>query len=146
MLRLFVYGTLKRGFGNHRRYCGGLLAAHEARVWGRLYLLPASYPALEVPEECMDGASTQVGHWGWVHGELLEFPSDSLVLDSLDKLEGYAPGIPDSLYMRVMVAVHTAQSTHTAWTYVQRAPIKGKRLESGHWPEYRTLLSDGRCG
>lgn len=50
-IRLFVYGTLKRGYGNHQRYCSSAVSIEPARVWGRLYHLSAGFPALEVPEE-----------------------------------------------------------------------------------------------
>ncbi len=47
---IFVYGTLKRGFANHDRFCRNAIDIQPATVWGRLYDLGA-YPALEVPEE-----------------------------------------------------------------------------------------------
>ena len=51
MLRLFVYGTLKRGFWNHDRFCRGVLAVEEGMVRGRLFETPSGIPALQVPEE-----------------------------------------------------------------------------------------------
>ena len=50
VLRLFVYGTLKRGYPNHDRFCQGALEIREAQVRGRLYEGPG-FPALEVPDE-----------------------------------------------------------------------------------------------
>jgi len=50
LLRLFVYGTLKRGCWNHERFCRGVLSVEEAVVRGRLYELPPGIPVLEVPE------------------------------------------------------------------------------------------------
>jgi len=50
LLRLFVYGTLKRGYWNHERFCRGVLSVEEAVVRGRLYELPSGIPVLEVPE------------------------------------------------------------------------------------------------
>jgi len=50
ILRLFVYGTLKRGYWNHDRFCRGVLDVQEAVVRGRLYELPSGIPVLEVPE------------------------------------------------------------------------------------------------
>ena len=50
LLRLFVYGTLKRGYWNHDRFCRGVLSVEEAVVRGRLYELPSGIPVLEVPE------------------------------------------------------------------------------------------------
>ena len=51
MLRLFVYGTLKRGFWNHDRFCRGVLAIEDALVRGRLFETSSGIPVLEVPEE-----------------------------------------------------------------------------------------------
>jgi len=50
LLRLFVYGTLKRGYWNHQRFCAQARSIEPAVVWGRLYHLHAGFPALEVPE------------------------------------------------------------------------------------------------
>ena len=50
ILRLFVYGTLKRGYWNHQRFCAQARSIEPAVVWGRLYHLNAGFPALEVPE------------------------------------------------------------------------------------------------
>jgi len=51
LLRLFVYGTLKRGFWNHDRFCRGVLAVEDATVRGRLFETPSGIPVLQVPEE-----------------------------------------------------------------------------------------------
>jgi len=51
ILRLFVYGTLKRGCWNHDRFCRGVLSVEEAVVRGRLYEMPSGIPVLQVPEE-----------------------------------------------------------------------------------------------
>ena len=51
MLRLFVYGTLKRGFWNHDRCCRGGLAVEDAVVRGRLFETSSGIPVLQVPEE-----------------------------------------------------------------------------------------------
>jgi len=51
MLRLFVYGTLKRGFWNHDRFCRGVLAVEDTLVRGRLFETSSGIPVLQVPEE-----------------------------------------------------------------------------------------------
>jgi len=51
MLRLFVYGTLKRGFWNHDRFCRGVLTVEDALVHGRLFETSSGIPVLQVPEE-----------------------------------------------------------------------------------------------
>lgn len=57
-LRIFVYGTLQRGWWNHPRYCAGYLEAREATVLGRLYQLPQGYPMVRVPEEAVLAGGT----------------------------------------------------------------------------------------
>lgn len=156
---LFAYGTLKRGFGNHKRFCRGAVQVTSARVWGRLYLLKASYPALEVPGECILAYATgrahedsqacaeanadaqrgmamteAAGDWGWVHGEILCLtPSDSLIA-ALDDLEGFVPG-KGGLYSRVLTYAHTNAALVAAWMYVQMGEIEGQRLHAGQWPD-----------
>ena len=101
MLRLFVYGTLKRGFWNHDRFCRGLLDIQEAEVRGCLYERQSGIPVLQVPDgdvlahgssDVLADVATQarlseqlasypkptlksatVGDWGRVYGELLTF-------------------------------------------------------------------------
>ena len=51
MLRLFVYGTLKRGFWNHDRFCRGVLTVEDAVVCGCLFETSSGIPVLMVPEE-----------------------------------------------------------------------------------------------
>ncbi len=50
-IRLFVYGTLKRGFSNFQRFCPEVSEVVPAAVWGALYHLPVGYPMLAVPPE-----------------------------------------------------------------------------------------------
>jgi hypothetical protein len=51
MLRLFVYGTLKRGFWNHDRFCRGVLTAEDVVVRDRLFETSSGIPVLQIPEE-----------------------------------------------------------------------------------------------
>ena len=57
-LRLFVYGTLKKGFWNFDRFCTRAISIEPATIWGRLYQLPAGFPALEVPESSILATGT----------------------------------------------------------------------------------------
>ncbi len=94
-ISVLVYGTLKRGQWNHDRFCRHALDIRPATTVGRLYDLPAGFPALEIPEETIlaNGtddpvvdAETQAsfaaldlaileadGDWDVVHGELITF-------------------------------------------------------------------------
>ena len=163
-LRLFVYGTLKRGFGNHRRLCRGLVRAEAAEIRGKLYDLPAGYPALVIPEAStlavgtsqpradvalqsqfdaqalvpsyVANASGGGGGWGRVEGEILTF-SDPVCLRAFDRLENFLPG-RRSHYQRVLARVSTRRNRTAvpAWLYVMKDPgPKARRLRSGRWPE-----------
>jgi gamma-glutamylcyclotransferase (GGCT)/AIG2-like uncharacterized protein YtfP len=152
-LRVFVYGTLKRGQSNHERFCRGLKAAQEATVQGRLYDLPYGFPALVVPETNIRATGTtdyladtdtqnrtqarpQESSPGWntVYGELLVFDDPAERLPVLDDLEGFRPG-EESFYKRVLVPTTLAETEMTtlAWTYVVES-ASGLYLPGGRWP------------
>lgn len=145
LLRVLVYGTLKRGMWNHERFCAGALSIEEAVVRGRLYATDCGLPVLQVPEAdilahgtadpCADVATqarfdaelaqhpdprakgrTRRG-WGLVRGELMTFDDPEERLPRLDRLEGYRPGSP-SLYNRVLVPVFSDGASMVAWAYV----------------------------
>ena len=163
ILRLFVYGTLKRGCWNHDRFCRGVLDVQEAVVRGRLYEMPSGIPVLQVPEEDILARGTAdpladvatqarlaedlasilkpvpesatAGDCGPVYGELLTFDDPSTRLPAIDRLEGFHPGGP-SLYRRLLVPVCTSGQIIPAWVYVG-APKRLERrfLPNGTWPE-----------
>ena len=161
MLSLFVYGTLKRGYRNHDRFCSGLLEVRAAQVRGRLYDGPG-YPLLVVPDEDivahgtsrpLDDVETQEhvaaqlrsegrplafdtssSEWDTVQGELISFDDPEARLPAIDNLEGFQPG-ERSLYRRVLVPVMVHGGCEIAWVYVAGMnPIKQRRLYSGRWP------------
>ena len=132
ILRLFVYGTLKRGCWNHDRFCRGVLDVQEAVVRGRLYEMPSGIPVLQVPEEDILARGTAdpladvaaqarfaedlasilepvpesatAGDWAPVYGEILTFDDPESRLPAIDRLEGFHPG-GSSLSKRVLVLV-----------------------------------------
>lgn len=157
VITLFVYGTLKRGFPNHDRFCRNSIDIQPATVWGRLYDLGA-YPALEVPEESilaygtdepLTDAATQAryaahvpphapnttppGDWDSIHGELITFPNPARDLPLLDYLEGYGPN-QASLYQRILVHTEARGGVICAWTYVMVDITRAERLFTGIWP------------
>jgi gamma-glutamylcyclotransferase (GGCT)/AIG2-like uncharacterized protein YtfP len=110
---VFVYGTLLAGQGNHPLI--------EEATRGR------SFPALA------PGGTVRT-----VHGEYVTFDAARrlAVLAALDRLEGYRPGDPDSLYQReaLDVDVDGAETPRLAWTYVWRSGRPwGNVIESGNW-------------
>jgi gamma-glutamylcyclotransferase (GGCT)/AIG2-like uncharacterized protein YtfP len=138
-LKLFVYGTLKRGGRNHDRFCRGALSIEPARVRGRLYLAAAGYPVLIVPRFAVlaNGSADRVADLSAqssvpvsrvsaedaeenVVGELMTFGDPQARLAAFDELEDFHPG-GSSLYARVLLAVrrHASDEPVAAWAYVE---------------------------
>jgi gamma-glutamylcyclotransferase (GGCT)/AIG2-like uncharacterized protein YtfP len=162
-LRLFVYGTLKRGFGNHRKLCQGVRSVEEAEIRGKLYALPVGYPALVIPRANIlsigtadaaadvttqyrlqaepDGASRNTAGspsgWDRVRGEILTFDDAPRRLPKFDRLENFRPKRHSS-YLRALAQVFP-QRSHApvvSWVYVMSDPgPRATRLRSGRWPE-----------
>ncbi len=154
LLRVLVYGTLKRGMWNHERFCAGALSIEEAVVRGRLYEMDCGLPVLQVPgadilahgsaDPCADVAvqarfeaemaqhpgprargRTRRG-WGLVRGELMTFDDPEERLPRLDRLEGFHPDGP-SLYSRVLVPVFVEGKEVPAWAYLQPGKVEEPR-------------------
>jgi gamma-glutamylcyclotransferase (GGCT)/AIG2-like uncharacterized protein YtfP len=155
LFRLFVYGTLKRGYWNHDTYCRSAVSVEEATVRGRLYELPSAIPVMLVPDDdilavgsdCVlddilrqDTTATPGDDWladGWdeVHGELITF-TDLAAVEDIDRLEGFRPGRP-CLYRRVLVPVTTVgAAAQPAWCYVLGVPSSRTIIPLGKdsWP------------
>jgi gamma-glutamylcyclotransferase (GGCT)/AIG2-like uncharacterized protein YtfP len=153
VISIFVYGTLKRGYANHDRFCRNAIDIQPATVWGRLYDLGA-YPALEVPEESilahgttdpLADAATQARHaahmracgsntpppgdWDLIHGELITFPNPARDLPPLDIVEGYRPG-QENLYNRLLVSTICPLSHFAAWIYCMEDVSNGVRIQT----------------
>jgi gamma-glutamylcyclotransferase (GGCT)/AIG2-like uncharacterized protein YtfP len=163
LLRLFVYGTLKRGFWNHDRFCRGVLDIREAVVRGRLYEMHSGIPVLQVPDgdilahgtsDVLVDVATQArpseqlasypvpvldsptaGNWGRVYGELLTFDDPETRLPAIDSLEGFRPD-GASLYRRVLVPVYIEHGMALpVWLYIGTSCLNDRRfLSSGRWP------------
>ncbi len=162
LLRVLVYGTLKRGMWNHERFCTGALSIEEAVVRGRLYETDCGLPVLQVPEAdilahgtadpCADVAAqarfeaemaqhpdprtkgrTRRG-WGLVRGELMTFDDLEERLPRLDCLEGYRPG-QSSLYKRILVPVYSDESSGPAWVYTIGESLSRAHVQRvSSWP------------
>jgi gamma-glutamylcyclotransferase (GGCT)/AIG2-like uncharacterized protein YtfP/predicted glutamine amidotransferase len=138
-LRLFVYGTLKRGYWNHDRFCKDAVSIEPATVLGRLYELPSGIPVLEVPDSDILALGTDYTRvdllaqqralvprvrtessdkWQMIHGELMTFDDPEDRLRAIDYLEGFCPGTL-GLYRRALVPVYQDVSEPiAAWCYV----------------------------
>ncbi|ABB57951.1 gamma-glutamylcyclotransferase family protein [Synechococcus elongatus] len=128
-LSVFVYGTLQPGQHYYQvlNLEPWLVAAVPAQVPGRVYALPAGYPALTEEE-------------GWVRGVLLQLRSPDL-LDRLDDLEGYAPNRDRSLnlYQRCWEPVYDLQQQPLGEAWLYRMAIAevtrqgGIAVADGYW-------------
>jgi len=106
MYRVFVYGTLKKGFSNHDRIFAGYdIKITPAWTYGELYDL-GHFPAMT------EGNNK-------VNGELIEF-EDPGILRKIDRLEGYVGrNNPDNFYNRVEVDVFVDfRKPIIAWIYL----------------------------
>ncbi len=179
-ITLFVYGTLKsgrwttareangeqaaglaegrhcrrQGATNHDRFCRHAIDIRLATIIGRLYDLPAGFPALEIPEETVLAVGTgdpladtetqaefaarelvipeAADGWDTVHGELITFPDPERDLPPLDRLEGFRPD-GHGLYRRTLVAVRANTGVEAAWVYHMECASLCRRLRCGHW-------------
>lgn len=131
MLPVFVYGTLRNGFGNYQWALAGKTEKEEtALLEGSLYPVRhgGGFPCLIEEEE------------GLVHGELMYIKPELYddVMQSLDNLEGYNPKHPEhSMYRRVLRIVRVGSKTVKAYVYVwNRHTPRTDRIESGDWARF----------
>ncbi len=100
--QLFVYGTLKPGYGNFRAIESHVISIQSASLQGILVDLGA-FPAM------LHGDGT-------VEGVLLEIEKEAIRIT--DHIEGYSRDRDHCLYLREKVSVTLEdQSTIDAWTY-----------------------------
>jgi gamma-glutamylcyclotransferase (GGCT)/AIG2-like uncharacterized protein YtfP len=127
--RLFVYGTLMRGFDHPM---AKLLSANAdflgaATCRGRLYLIK-HYPGLVLSDDACD----------IVHGELFSLRAPEVLLAEFDMYEACGEGFqPPTEYLRRMLAVKLAGGSESdAWTYIYNWPVTDlPRIASGRFLE-----------
>jgi len=112
MIRLFVYGSLKRGFHNASYLSSAcFLGAHTTRAEYSMYDF-GNYPAV-----CASGSTCIVGEVYQICEQLLA---------STDRLEWY----PD-FYQRVLINTDHGE----AWMYIVSEQLCGKKKQlTGIWP------------
>jgi gamma-glutamylcyclotransferase (GGCT)/AIG2-like uncharacterized protein YtfP len=127
--RLFVYGTLMRGFDHPMAKLLSRSAEFigEARCQGRLYLVK-HYPGLVLSD---DPAEV-------VFGELYRLHQPRELLREFDMYEACGEGFAaPTQYIRQMLTVtRDGQAADQAWTYVYNWPVAGlPRIASGRFME-----------
>ena len=118
--RLFVYGTLMRGFDHP-------MALGQARCQGRLYLV-RHYPGLVLSDDPAD----------IVHGELFRLRARDELLREFDMYEACGEGFaPPTEYIRRTLPVTLGDGTPSeAWTYIYNWDVaRLPRIASGKFLE-----------
>jgi gamma-glutamylcyclotransferase (GGCT)/AIG2-like uncharacterized protein YtfP len=123
--KLFVYGTLRRGFAPHEHLKSSARFLGKGTIAGRLYDLgefPGAIPSEQPGEE--------------VEGELYELRDLGRQLKALDEYEEFDPDNPaKSLFIRQRVNVLLDNGERfDAWTYfLPEEPSKARRIRSGNY-------------
>lgn len=119
MIRLFVYGTLKRGCKNHHLIAGESFVGEARTSPGfRLYHL-GDFPGMVADDGDTEGVTGEV----WA--------VDELQLARLDAFEGVAEG----LYRREPVPLMTPFETGTVYSYLYARSVDGCRTLGPTWAE-----------
>ena len=126
--RVFFYGTLRTGFNRTTRAGVDASLKFSGNGWisGKLFdlgLYPAAVPASDAR----------------VFGVVFEITDPPVVLEALDRIEGYLPAEPErSLYNRVQVPATLEDGRIEAvWVYFYNAPLgRAPRIHSGNYIEH----------
>jgi gamma-glutamylcyclotransferase (GGCT)/AIG2-like uncharacterized protein YtfP len=126
--RLFVYGTLMRGFDHPMAQLLSRSADFigEARCQGRLYRVK-HYPALVLSDDPADV----------VFGELYRLRAPDELLREFDMYEACGEGFAEPTeYIRQMLSVTLDDAQAEAWTYTYNWPVAQlSRIASGRFLE-----------
>jgi gamma-glutamylcyclotransferase (GGCT)/AIG2-like uncharacterized protein YtfP len=126
--RLFVYGTLMRGFDHPmaQQLSRSADFLGQARCRGRLYLIK-HYPGL-----VLSGDPADV-----VFGELYRLRAPRELLREFDMYEACGEGFAEPTeYIRQMLAVTLNDKTVEAWSYIYNRPVVHlPRIASGRFME-----------
>ena len=125
--RLFVYGTLMRGFDHPMAQLLSRSADFigEAQCSGRLYLVK-HYPGLVLSDDPADVVS----------GELYRLRAPDELLREFDMYEACGEGFAEPTeYVRQTLPVMSGDATLEAWTYLYNWPVAHlPRIASGRFP------------
>lgn len=117
--KVFVYGTLRRGFGAHDLFMEGTEFVGEDRISGTMYAL-GGFPGVRVGD-----ATTFDTEGPKVVGEVYQINDDETP-KRLDRYEGYP-----NLYGRKQVET---ESGELAWVYeINREQLPERIIPSGDW-------------
>ncbi|MDQ0976517.1 gamma-glutamylcyclotransferase (GGCT)/AIG2-like uncharacterized protein YtfP [Neobacillus niacini] len=127
MIKIFVYGTLRKGEVNAHLLKGATCIAEQCWTNGLLYDTGCGFPAMKQSQTSR------------IYGELYSVSASTL--KRLDQLEGYTVGGTNNLYERIEQTVYTDKGHSIAYIYVASHVNVGKRIiPNGDWKEHNLLL------
>jgi gamma-glutamylcyclotransferase (GGCT)/AIG2-like uncharacterized protein YtfP len=118
-IKLFVYGTLRRGEISFEKLGQATRLAEQAWTKGTLYETIYNYPALRPGED-------------HVYGELYEISEDDLSV--VDEWEGFVGDPEKNLYYREQKTIQTDRGPDKAWVYFlsdSKISILKEKIELG---------------
>lgn len=119
-IKVFVYGTLRKGERNHHYLKKAELLEESCWTYGTMIDTGHGYPAL-LPSE----SNKVIGELYLIHPQELK---------RLDKLEGYEEGQRNNLYERVVQPIYTSSEQIDAFVYIMNDDCKNNRIiPSGNW-------------
>lgn len=133
MTKIFLYGTLMRGFP-HLKHLGvdkDLKYLGKGKMRGRIFDL-GEYPAAIADKETVE----------YVYGEIFLVQNEEHVLRKLDEFEEAIPSRNrKSLFIRKKVKICTSEGKETfAWAYLYNQPLeKAFRIASGDFKKHVNL-------
>ena len=127
--RLFVYGTLMRGFDHPMAQLLSRSADFigEARCRGRLYLIK-HYPGLVLSDDPAE----------LVHGEVYRLRAPDELLREFDMYEACGEGFaaPTEYLRRMLPVTVEGEAASEVWSYIYNWPVTGlPRIASGRFLE-----------
>lgn len=136
MLPFFVYGTLKPGGSNYKRFLAGRTATETPAYLERAALYDyGPYPFLVVAPDIARAEERVCGMLMRLRPEVY-----GAALAQLDDLEQYDPTHADSMYLRIACSVQTDAGAVACWVYVAgrkaEAAIRAgqmPKIEGGEW-------------
>jgi gamma-glutamylcyclotransferase (GGCT)/AIG2-like uncharacterized protein YtfP len=126
-MKLFVYGSLKKGGKYHFYLEEATLVAEHAVAKGVLYDSGLGYPAV-----VLSGT-------GNITGEIYDIPDE--LWPALDDLEGYTGGAETDLFDKLVTTVEVAGEPVEAVIYVAKdKKLLNSIIPGGIWDVSQTLL------
>ena len=114
-VNIFVYGTLKKGYPNHNRFCSHATRIIPCTIRGTMYDTKLGFPALQLKNNQT------------IYGELITVPKKQLPL--FDYLEG----VPD-FYQREIIDVKINNKIEKAYVYTMKIlPFNSTIVKNGNW-------------